>query len=285
MNKKHSCDVSIVCANYNNGRYLDEFIYSVEQSSALPKELIIIDDGSTDNSMEILSKYELTYLSVIALEANIGFANALNVGIKKATAKYILRVDPDDLLEKRRIEKQYSFLEKNSDVGIVGSNALYFHSKNNQSLSGSNFPLSFSHIKKRYILGEHGVLHGTVMGKTTLFKKFEYVQENVPAEDYEIFAKMIKHDVKFANLGERLTKVRIHENSVSNVLPKSTIIKTFTIRDTIFNKKTSWFRLNTTYYCGFYYRKYMYDDRFFNKYFFLLISIILRPDKLWRRLG
>ncbi len=283
MNKKHSCDVSIVCANYNNGRYLDEFIYSVEQSSALPKELIIIDDGSTDNSMEILSKYELTYLSVIALEANIRFANALNVGIKKATAKYILRVDPDDLLEKRRIEKQYSFLEKNSDVGIVGSNALYFHSKNNQSLSGSNFPLSFYEIKRRYIFGEHGVLHGTVMGKSTLFKKFEYVQENVPAEDYEIFAKMIKHGVKFANLGERLTKVRIHKNSVSNFLHKSTYIKMFLIRDTIFNKNTSWFKLNSTYYCNYFYRKYKYDRQAI-RVIYLLISIILRPDKLWRRL-
>lgn len=283
MNKKHYCDVSIVCANYNNGRYLNQFIFSIEQSSVLPKELIIVDDGSTDNSIEILSTYTLPYLKVIVLKINQGFANALNVGVSEATSKYILRVDPDDLLEKSRIKKQFSFLEENKDVGMLGSNALYFHGENNKIVGSSKFPLLFHEIKRRYVFGEHGVMHGTVMGKSTLFKKFQYVQENVPAEDYEIFAKMINDGVKFANLEERLTKVRIHENSVSNFLPKSTYIKMFSIRDTIFNKNTSWLKLNSTYYCNYFYRKYKYNRQAI-RVVYLFISITLRPDKLWRRL-
>lgn len=283
MNKEHYCDVSIVCANYNNGCYLDQFILSIKQSSALPKELIIVDDGSTDNSIEVLSKHTLPYLKVIALKVNKGFANALNIGILEATSKYILRVDPDDLLEKSRIKKQFSFLEENKDVGMLGSNALYFHGENNKIVGSSKFPLLFHEIKRRYVFGEHGVLHGTVMGKSTLFKRFQYVQENVPAEDYEIFAKMINDGVKFANLEERLTKVRIHENSVSNFLPKSTYIKMFSIRDTIFNKNTSWLKLNSTYYCNYFYRKYKYNRQAI-RVVYLFISIILRPDKLWRRL-
>ena len=93
MSKNQYCDVSIICANYNNGKYLDEFFSGVINSTVLPKELIIIDDGSSDNSLEILSRYNLPYLKVIVLENNLGFANALNEGISKAKGKYILRVD------------------------------------------------------------------------------------------------------------------------------------------------------------------------------------------------
>tara|TARA_B110001452_G_scaffold223299_1_gene196485 strand:+ start:326 stop:1180 length:855 start_codon:yes stop_codon:yes gene_type:complete len=284
MSKNKYCDVSIVCANYNNGKYLDEFMSSIINSTMLPKELIIIDDGSTDESLEILSRYNVPFLKVISLINNLGFANALNVGIAKTSSKYILRIDPDDLLEKTRIEKQFSFLEKNPDIGVIGSNALYFHDNNSQSLSTSNFPLTSDEIKKRYIFGEHGLLHGTVMGRLELFNKFKYAQDSVPAEDYEIFAKMINEGVKAVNLVDILTRVRIHENSVSNDLPKSTYIKMFSIRDVIFNKKTSWLRLNTTYYCNYFYRKYKYN-RFFTRFIYLIISITLRPDKLWRRLS
>ena len=105
-------DISILCANYNNANYLDEFFNSIINSTYSVKEIIIVDDCSTDNSCEIIENYSkiLDNIILIKLDKNVGFANALNEGIKYVTAKYILRIDPDDVLASDRIEKQYDFL-------------------------------------------------------------------------------------------------------------------------------------------------------------------------------
>jgi glycosyltransferase involved in cell wall biosynthesis len=76
-----------------------------------PKELIIVDDGSTDNSLEILQEFShLDFLKIIRFDQNKGFCNALNTGIENANGKYILRADPDDILMENRIETQYNYL-------------------------------------------------------------------------------------------------------------------------------------------------------------------------------
>lgn len=284
MNDRRVADVSIVCANYNNGKFLTEFIKSVIDSSVEPMELIVIDDGSKDNSLQVLEQYDLSFLKIIKLPHNVGFGNALNEGINVASGKYILRIDPDDLLVKDRISLQYEFLENNPEYGLIGSNAEYFQDNDYQKTNLSNFPTSYKEIKRRYEFGDHGLLHGTVMGKSSLFKNYRYEQSTVPAEDYHIFARMIRDGVLAANLKDVLTKVRIHTNSASNFLPKSTYLKTFNLRDKIFDTNTTWLRLNRTYYCNYYYRKFKYVNSY-KRYFFLFLSVILRPDKLWKRLN
>ncbi len=82
MSKK-TVSVSIVAANYNNGRYLKDFINSVSDSAVLPLELLIIDGGSSDNSMEILDSFtDMPFLKVIKFKKNKGFCEALNAGIE-----------------------------------------------------------------------------------------------------------------------------------------------------------------------------------------------------------
>lgn len=284
MNKKKVYDVSIVCANYNNGKYLVEFLSSVINSSVLPKELIIIDDGSTDNSIEILSGYKLEYLKIISLKENVGFANALNAGIIETASKYILRVDPDDILEKNRIQKQYEFLEKNEHIDITGSNVIYFNEKVENVVGSSNFPQKHLEIYKRYTKGEHGLLHGTTMGKSFLFKKHLYRQNNVPAEDYDIFSRMIKDGTKAQSFSDKLTFVRIHENSVSNTLPFSTVKKTYALRDEIFSTKTGALKVGLNYLSLKYYRKYYFEKHDLKRIWFLGVSSILRPDKVIKKL-
>ncbi|MHA7942477.1 glycosyltransferase family 2 protein [Formosa sp. 3Alg 14/1] len=284
MSKKQSCNVSIVSANFNNGKYLDEFLASVINSSILPKELIIIDDGSTDKSLETLSKYNLDYLKVIALKTNVGFANALNIGIENTTSKYILRVDPDDVLEETRIETQYKLLESNNDIDLTGSNVVYFNEEIDNVVGASNFPEKWDAIYKRYLKGEHGLLHGTVMGKTVLFKQHLYRQDNVPAEDYDIFSRMIKHGAKAQSVKDKLTFVRIHQNSVSNALPYSTIKKTYVLRDKIFQTKTSGIKIGVNFISLKFYRKYYFEKNIFKRMCFLGISSVFRPDKVFKKL-
>lgn len=284
MNKKKICDVSIVCANFNNGKYLDEFITSIINSTQEPRELIIIDDGSTDNSLSVLEKYNFHFLKLIYLKENIGFANALNVGVEAAVGKYILRIDPDDILGVNRIALQYAFLENNDEVDIIGSNVVYFNEIINNIVGSSNFPVTERAIVKRYKKGEHGLLHGTIMAKAFLFKENKYNQYNVPAEDYDIFSRMITNGARPKSLKQALTYVRIHGNSVSNDLPFRTIKITYRLRDEIFKTKTSKFVIAINFLSLRFYRKYYFEKNAIMKLWYLAVSVLFRPDKALKKI-
>lgn len=278
-------NISVVAANYNNALFLDDFFKSWQTSICVPKELIFVDDGSKDNSLEIAYRYQknMPNLIIIPLGKNQGFGNALNIGIEKSTCKYILRIDPDDIVLPDRLAKQYDVLEL-GEYDIVGSNATAFNSANNKIVSSTNFPLKHDEILKTYYKGEHGVLHGTVMGRTELFKKHKYIQQNVPAEDYDIFARMIKSGARFINLSENLLKYRIHLTSASNILPITTIEKTYKIRDEVFGTKTSKTIIILYFLHIKFYRKYLFSDNKLKGFIYLGLASLLRPDKVLKKI-
>ena len=277
--------VSIVAANYNNGKYLTDFISSVLNSTVLPNELIIIDDGSTDNSLEILESYShLTFLRIIKFENNRGFCEALNAGIKLATGKYILRIDPDDMLVGDRIQKQFLFLESNDEIDVVGSNAIYFRNSSKKYILTSNFPLKQNEIYKVYQKGEHGIQHPTIMVRSVVMKQFKYNQKEFKVEDYDIFARIAKSGHKFANISEPLTKMRIHNDSVTSNITYKTIKRTYQLRDEIFSTSSNiitvlfyyWYRIN--------YRKYLITENKILRLLYLTVSVLFYPQKLFKRI-
>ena len=282
---KKTASVSVIAANYNNGNYLKEFIGSINESTVLPKELIIIDDGSLDGSIDILNGYsDLEYLKIIKFNKNRGFCKALNVGIRSATGNYIMRVDPDDVVLKERIKVQVDYLEKNKDVDVVGSNVIYFHNNTKEEVLRSNFPLDHASIKATYLKGEHGVQHPSTMIRAGVLKKYKYLQENVKAEDYEIFARLIKDGHKFANISKPLTKMRIHSQSVSNNINFNTIKRTYEIRDKIFKTSTKPLKIRLYYWYILNYRKFLITRNKIMKSLYLALSVMFYPSKLLRRI-
>jgi len=281
---KKTANVSIVTANYNNGNYLTDFINSINQSSILPKELIIIDDGSTDDSLKILESFShIKFLKVIRFETNRGFCVALNTGIKSATGNYIMRVDPDDNILKDRIKIQVEYLDRNKEIDVVGSNVIYFSNYTGKELNRSNFPLGHSAIKRKYLNGEHGVQHPSTMIRAKVMKQYKYVQENFKAEDYEIFAKMIKDGHRFANINEVLTKMRVHSNSVSSNIKFETIAKTYKIRDEIFNTSTNQLKIYFYYWYILNYKKFLITQNVIMRSLYLFLSVIFYPSKFINR--
>jgi glycosyltransferase involved in cell wall biosynthesis len=280
-----SVNVSIVMANFNNGRYLVDFIESVMHSTVTPKELIIIDDGSTDNSLQILKKYiHLPFLKLIEFEKNRGFCNALNAGIELASGDFILRVDPDDIILKNRIEAQVAFLEKHHDVDVVSSNVIYFDGNTGKELITSNFPVSHQAIYQEYFNGDHGVLHATTLIRADVLKQYRYNQNNYLAEDYELFARMISDGHRFSNIKEALVKVRIHGDSAATNINYQTIQKTFQLRDEIFGTSTSVRKIRFYYWYMLNYRRFLLSDNLFYKPVFLVLAVLAHPGKLLKRL-
>ncbi|MCU0460396.1 MAG: glycosyltransferase [Bacteroidales bacterium] len=277
-------EVSIVVANYNNSKYLIQFFDSIIKSSNYPEEIIFVDDCSTDDSIDILNTLEIKNLKLIRLPNNVGFSNALNCGIEEASCKYIMRVDPDDYIDERRIEIQYNFLENNPDIDVLGSNCKYYNENLNKYVATSNVKIGHDEIVRRYENGEHGMIHGTIMCRRNVLKTVKYSQENYPAEEFDIFSRMIVGGYKFHNLSTPLLTYRIHSRSVSNKMPFATVRKIYELNELYFKKKNSFLKVLRMFLFLRHYRSFLDDKSIFKRYGSLFICILVRPESILSRI-
>ena len=278
--EKRVADVSIVVANFNNGKYIPKFFSSIVGSTFHPRELIIVDDGSSDDSVSQLRSIAAQngFVKLIEFPQNKGFANALNEGVAAATSMYIMRLDPDDYVAASRVEKQFKFLESNPEIDMVGSNITYFDSDSGSVIFNSNVPADSDNVVKAFQEGNCGIIHGSMMCRSKVMKQFRYDQKNVPAEDYELFSRMLRAGNKGCNMHDALTFVRIHVSSVSNNLPFETIQKTFRLKDDIWNSKTGYLTVKRMHLYLLNYRRFLFSKGL-NRYWHLALAVLFNPMK------
>jgi glycosyltransferase involved in cell wall biosynthesis len=113
--------ISVVMSALNGERFLAEAVGSVLEQSLENFEFIIVDDGSTDSTRDILRGFRDARIHIISNTRTIGLAPSLNRGIQHAKGNYIARLDADDVAEPHRLQRQFEFLERNPEVGLVGS--------------------------------------------------------------------------------------------------------------------------------------------------------------------
>lgn len=281
-----SGDVDILTANYNNGKYLCQFFESIVHSTVHPNQLIFVDDGSKDDSLEIVESFakDWEFIRVIALNHNIGFANALNKGIEYIKSTYTIRIDPDDYMSSERIEKQLCYMISHPDVDVLGSNIQYFDSDNIKKLFVSNVSLSEKMIIRNFKSGSCGVIHGSTIIRSELLRKIKYDQKNVPAEDFGIFSRMIVKGAIIRNIPDVLTYVRVHINSISNFLPYKTIKKSFDLVNEIWGINHHEIFVRIKYLYLKYYRMFLFETNIIKKLFYISISSLLSPKKVVNKL-
>lgn len=282
---KPTYDLSIISANYNNGRYLSTFIRSIIDSPVWPAELILVNDGSTDQSIEILAGFkDVTFLHVIDLKQNIGLSAALNLALEAATGKYIMRADPDDIFLPQRIPLQIAYLEAHPDIDILGSNVEYFSDLDGRILNTSHFPLDHDAIVDRYRRGKHGLQHPTVCIKGDVYRQFRYTPGLAPTEDYDLFSRMALAGYRFANLPQPLYRMRVHTGSSTSNITFHQISQTFDYRDLLWGTHTS--RLQRWRYFKHiqHYRKFQLATDYPARILHLLLATAFYPSKLINRL-
>jgi glycosyltransferase involved in cell wall biosynthesis len=120
------CSVIITCYNY--GQFIDQCIQSVVSQTYRDFEIIVINDGSTDNTDEIIQPYLCDDRIRYVKQTNAGQANAKNTGIKKSNGQFIAFLDADDVWEKSKLEKQIKLFQ-NAKIGVVFSRAKYINEK------------------------------------------------------------------------------------------------------------------------------------------------------------
>ena len=138
--------VTVLMPVYNAEKYLAEAINSILNQTFTNYELLIINDGSTDKSEEIILKYSDKRIRYIKNDKNIRLVATLNKGIELAKGKYIARMDADDISVPTRLEKQITLLENNEDIGVCGS-FLYVFGEN---IRNYMFDLAFAFEAERH---------------------------------------------------------------------------------------------------------------------------------------
>lgn len=130
-------DVSIIIVNYKTPKLCVDCIHSVfEKTYGLVYEIIIVDNNSCDNSIDILKKEFGSQIKIIKSNSNLGFGKANNLGAEGANGKYLFLLNSDTLLKNNAIKILYDFIDKNRDVGIVGANLF---DKNNKPTHSFKF--------------------------------------------------------------------------------------------------------------------------------------------------
>lgn len=143
--------VSVIMPCYNATSYLKEAIESIIEQTYKKLEIIVINDGSTDNTLSILKEYTRmdSRLKIINQTSNQGLVSSLNLGIGKATGDYIARMDADDVSILNRIERQINFLQLNPDIDAVSCGFYYIKTNQKHSVSvkpKGTLPLSLKFI-------------------------------------------------------------------------------------------------------------------------------------------
>lgn len=272
-------EFEILTSNYNNSKFLDDFFLSIINSSLKPKSVIFVDDCSTDNSLEIVEKYQKLNsvdIKLIRNEKNIGFANSLNIAITHLSTFYFARLDPDDSVHNDRFFIQQNYLINNPEIDLLGTNVTYF--LDNNSLRVSDVFIGRDKINRAISNGILPIIHGSIMGKSAVIKDFKYKQKNVPSEDYDLFAYLISKKYYLENITNSLTNVTIHVNSISNDIKFETIKKRYELASYYFNLKRNSIYIKLDFYHMLFYRRYLFNTTKL-KYFYFFISASCKPFK------
>ena len=203
--------ISVIMSVYNGEKYLREAIESILNQTFRDFEFIIINDGSTDKTSEILSSYNDPRIVIINNKRNIGLTKSLNKGLKMVKGEYIARQDADDVSLPERLERMVNFLDMNRDVGLLGSSFVIIDEKGNK-LKSCKFATENKEIKKRLLSGNH--FGSEIFRKTSLEKVGFYREEFKYAQDYDL-ALRISEKYKVGNLSFPFYKCRINFQSIS----------------------------------------------------------------------
>lgn len=204
--------ISVIMPVWNGEKYLREAVDSILNQSFTDLELLVIDDGSTDATPEILRSYTDRRLRLHRLE-HAGIVVALNHGLAHARSEWIARLDADDVSEPRRLELQWRAVTRYADTVLCHA-AVTFFGEGKGLIGPARLPRSRSFTALR-LCYQCPVVHSTV-----LFKKAAalavggYLHEERHAEDFSLWGRLLEHG-RFMALSQKLVRFRCHPQSVS----------------------------------------------------------------------
>lgn len=205
--------VSVCVPVYNAAAHLGECIDSILAQTYTDFELLIVDDGSTDDSRDVVRAYADPRIRL--LENAHDYIGSLNLLLREARGRYVARMDADDLMLPDRLQVQVDYMEAHPEVDILGGGMTYFGDAQGTALpQPGERPLTFSLFMRGCAL-----MHPTVMMRRASLEAhgLRYEQEYVYAEDYRLWVMALEAGLRLVNLDRPLIKYRVSPAQVSAV--------------------------------------------------------------------
>ncbi len=196
---------------FNGEKYLNTAIESILNQSYSHFEFLILDDGSTDQSITIVKSYRDSRINHIISPQNCGIEKTLNKGLELAQGEYIARMDCDDISYPNRLERQLSYMEQHPDIGVLGASMQLLENRRKTGIR--RWPSTDEEIKI-HLLFQNPLSHPVVMMRKESIAEFRYPEECKYAEDYRFWTVLADH-TNFANLPDTLLHYRVHEAQIT----------------------------------------------------------------------
>ena len=208
-------EISVIMSVYNGEAYLEEAIDSIRNQTFTNWELIVINDCSTDSTGQILADFadKDARIRIHNNEVNLKLPRSLNKAISLCRGKYIARMDADDISLPDRLEKQYRFMEENSDVAL--SSCRFMTVKNGVYASGGAGGRSDHEALRAMLLVTNPILHPGVIAKAQVIKQFLYDSSLTCTEDLELWTRMAMMGQRMQILPEFLMIYRLHDKQIT----------------------------------------------------------------------
>ncbi|MCD0459863.1 glycosyltransferase family 2 protein [Roseiconus lacunae] len=210
--------VSIIIPIYNAAHFLPETLRSVSEQRFTDWELILVDDGSSDDSLSIAHRFAVDHgnTKVIGNSCNQGLPTTLNIGLAQARGDYIARLDADDQMLPTRLQEQVDFLDCKPEIGLLGSSAITIDGDGNPR-GTQQMPHSDEDIRWHETTGRaSSFLHPSVMMRAAVLRDHGLTYDTMFAasQDKQLWFEMLQH-CKGANLKTPLIYYRRHGGSIS----------------------------------------------------------------------
>lgn len=211
--------ISVIIPCYNTEKYLPEALDSIINQTFKEIEIICVDDCSKDKTNEILQNYAKKdkRIKIFKNNKNIGAGETRNFAINKVNpkSKYIAQMDSDDISLPTRLQEQWDYMEKNSDIDISGTGFKTLSAKN--GIVRKCKPLiDHKKIVKRLFVSNQ-FASPTMIFRKSFFDKYDIKYKDITTEDYDLWARcFVEYNAKFGNIRKSLLRYRIHSNQTTN---------------------------------------------------------------------
>lgn len=214
INKSHVPKISVLMPAYNCESTIVEAIESILKQTFDDFELIIINDGSTDKTLEKIKQFSDRRIKIINNEHNFGIIKSLNIGLSVALGEYIARMDSDDISMPNRLEKQIKYLDTHKDTILLGTGRMIFGEgiKSNKQ----SYPESDEDIRAYAFIANPFIHPALMFRRTVIDSGIVYKKEYKYIEDYKLILDVMSLG-KVHNLPEVLIKYRLSLQQISSV--------------------------------------------------------------------
>lgn len=201
--------VSVIVPTHNRAHYLGQALASLRDQTLGEIEIIVVDDGSTDDTPALLAAFGDQRLVVVRHAVNRGIPAARNSGLERAGGRYVAWLDSDDIARPDRLERQAAYLTAHPDTAMIGCCAGKIDPAGRR-IAGTRVPPFDDGAIQAWLLFRSAFQQSSIMGRSEILKAFPYHPANPVCEDYDVFLRLGAAGHRLENLPLVLIDRRIH---------------------------------------------------------------------------